>query len=95
MREDVLGELQVVVGGMRASGAAKAGLYVTDTTSTNVFFAAASQFRPYAGAAVVGVEKTGTWFAVVAKGRGFRVVKLTTSLPKGKYNLEGAKWVGS
>lgn len=85
----------VVVGAMHASGTARAGLYVTDTTSTNVFFAAASQFRTYAGAAIVGVEKTGAWFAVVAKGRGFRVIKLATSLPKGKYNLEGAKWVGS
>jgi hypothetical protein len=80
---------------MRASGAAKAGLYASDTTSTNVFFAAASQFRPYAGGAIVGVEKTGTWFAVVAKGRAFRVIRLATSLPKGKYNLEGASWVGS
>lgn len=85
-----------VIGGSRAApGDPAAGFYVTDTLSTDVLFAPATAFAPYRGGVIVGTERTGLLWAVVAAGkRSFRVIPLETSLPKRKYNLEGATWVG-
>jgi hypothetical protein len=69
------------------------GLYVTDTASHHVFFAPASQLRPYAGDLIVGSEIKGTFWAVQPNGAGFRVVRLRTALPGATFNLEGAVYV--
>jgi hypothetical protein len=84
----------VVVGGMNAVGGAAAGLYATDTISTNVYFAAGAQFRAYRGGVLAGVETDGTWYAITAHGTRFHVARLRTNLPTRKWNLEGAAWVG-
>ncbi len=72
-------------------GGARAGLYVTDTRSTNVYFAAASQLARYAGV-LVGSELRAHWWIVVPIKGGFRAIRLATNL-RGAYNLEGAKYV--
>jgi hypothetical protein len=74
-------------------GAARAGLYVTDTRSTNVYFAPAAQLARYPGAVLVGSELRARFWVVVPIKGGFRAVRLNTSLRGGAYNLEGARYV--
>jgi hypothetical protein len=69
------------------------GLYVTDTASHDVFFAPASQLRPYAGDLIVGSEVKGIFWAVQPRGHGFRTVRLPATLPGTHFNLEGAVYV--
>jgi hypothetical protein len=73
-------------------GAARAGLYVTDTRSTNVYFAPASQLGRYSGV-LVGSELRAHWWIVVPIKHGFRAIRLRTNLGGGAYNLEGARYV--
>jgi hypothetical protein len=75
------------------AGGAPAGLYLTDTNSRRVFFAAASQLARYAGDLVVGTELKGELWVVRPQGDGFVTRLLRTSLPSAKYNLEGATYV--
>jgi hypothetical protein len=77
-------------------GAAAPGLYLTDTLTKNVYFAAASQLAPYAGAVIVGSEKGLARFWIVQpSGKGFRAVRLHSNLERlrGSWNLEGAIYV--
>ena len=52
--------------------AAPRGLYVTDTNSTNVFFASATSLARYAGDLIVGTELKAIFWAVAPHGRGFQ-----------------------
>jgi hypothetical protein len=71
---------------------ARAGLYVTDTRSTNVYFAPSSQLARHAGV-LVGSELRAHFWIVVPIKNGFRANRLQTNLRGGAYNLEGARYV--
>ena len=74
-----------------ATGAARRGVYVTDTRSTNVYFLPASQLAGYTGV-LVGSELRAHFWIVVPVKHGFRAVRMATNLG-GAYNLEGARYV--
>jgi hypothetical protein len=69
------------------------GLYVSDTSSQDVFFAAASQLASYVGDLIVGSEKKGLFWIVRPRGRGFQTFRLRATLPGTSFNLEGATYV--
>jgi hypothetical protein len=69
------------------------GLYVTDTNSHAVFFAAASQFGPYVGDLVVATELKALFWIVRPRGGGFEARRIAATLPGGSFNLEGATYV--
>jgi hypothetical protein len=77
-----------------APGGVRPGLYVTDTNSTNVFYAPASKLSAYAGSLIVGSELGAHFWAVSPNGRTFRSRRIPLTLPGSKFNLEGAKYVG-
>lgn len=70
------------------------GLYVTDTNSTNVFFAPATLLGAYGGSIVVGSEVQALFWSVRPKGSGFVVRRIPWRLPGSNFNLEGAAYVG-
>jgi len=77
-------------------GRAAPGLYLTDTFSTNVLFAAASQLEGHAGEVLVAGETTAHVWLISPSGSGFRATRVRSNL-RGKgapWNLEGAAWVG-
>ena len=77
----------------KARQAAKAGLYLSDTNTKNVYFVPAAELAPYAGDVVVGTEiQAGLW-VIRPRGAGFVTRRLRTDLPAGKYNLEAADYV--
>lgn len=80
--------------GMPARGTARAGLYVTDTLSHNVYFAPAADFTMASGEVVVGSELRGLFWALKPRGSGFAAVPLATTLPAKHYNFEGATFIG-
>jgi hypothetical protein len=77
-----------------ATPGARAGLYVTDTNSTNVFYVPASKLSAYAGRLLVGTEITGGFFTIRPDGRGFRTQRIPLSLPGKGFNLENAIYLG-
>jgi hypothetical protein len=92
IRGDGLNSLAVV--STAPSGAPRPGLYITDTRSRSVWFAAARQLRRLDGLVVVAAELRG-WLFVVEPARGrFRAVRLRTSLDRAHYNFEGAVFLG-
>ncbi|MCW2965889.1 MAG: hypothetical protein JWO17_3141 [Actinomycetia bacterium] len=74
-------------------GGARAGLYVTDTLTTDVFVAPASELRAYAGDVVVGSEIQGLFWVIRPRGRGYEALRVPTTLRAGHYNLEGMAYV--
>ena len=74
--------------------AARRGLYVTDTNSTNVFFASAASLARYSGNLIVGTELKATFWAVAPRGGAFRARRIPMTPPGGNFNLEGAAYVG-
>ncbi len=74
--------------------AAQRGLYVTDTNSTNVFFASATSLARYAGDLIVGTELKAIFWAVAPHGRGFQARRIPMTPPGKNFNLEGATYVG-
>jgi hypothetical protein len=74
--------------------AARRGLYVTDTNSTNVFFAPAASLARYAGGLIVGSELKAIFWSVAPRGPGFRTQRIPMTPPGGNFNLEGAAYVG-
>ncbi len=70
-----------------------AGLYLTDTLSTNAYFAPASDLQPYAGDVIVGSELKGLFWAIRPSGGGYAARRISTTLRGGKYNLEGMAYV--
>lgn len=68
---DGINPIAVVGNGGRArTRKPRPGFYVSDTNSTDVFFAPARQLRAYEGGIVVGAEKTGRFWAIQASGGG-------------------------
>ena len=80
--------------GMPPVGTARAGLYVTDTLSHDVYVAPASELKPFAGEVVVGSELRGLFWVLQPRGSGVVATKLTTTLTGKAYNLEGATYIG-
>lgn len=76
-------------------GAAAPGLYVGDTSSHNVYFAPASDLRPFFGAVVIGSELHGWFWVVRPRGSGFAATMLRTTLAGAHYNFEGAVYVAA
>jgi hypothetical protein len=74
-------------------GGAHAGLYLTDTLSTNAFVAPAADVRAYAGNVLVGSELKGLFWVLRPRGRGYEAVRIPTTLRGAKYNLEGMAYV--
>ena len=74
-------------------GVVPPGLYLTDTLSTNVYFAPASAVRRFAGQVIVGSELKGLFWRLVPRERGYRLVPLSSSLRGAHYNLEGLAYV--
>lgn len=72
----------------------KRGLYVTDTNSTNVFYAPAAWLDAYGGSIVVGSEIRALFWSLRPKGSGFSLRRIPLRLPGSKFNLEGAAYVG-
>jgi hypothetical protein len=77
----------------RGKLATRRGLYVTDTKSTNVFFAPAASLARYSGDLIVGTELKAIFWAVSPRGRGFRIQRIPMTPPGGNFNLEGATYV--
>ncbi len=90
-----LNPIAVIAAGTTPQGRAAPGLYVSDTVTKKVYFAAAAQLSPYAGAVLVGAEKGLARFWVVRSGgRGFVATRVHTSLEsRGTWNFEGATYV--
>ena len=76
-----------------SSGKPAPGLYLTDDSKQNVYFAPASQLAPYAGDVLVGTETKAQFWIVEPHGRGFVKVAVRHNLRGGKYSLEGATFV--
>jgi hypothetical protein len=77
-----------------ARAGVRPGLYITETFSGTVFFAAAAQLRRYTGNVIVGSEIKGWFWVVRPDGRRYRATRLRTNLHAAPvYNLEGAKFV--
>jgi hypothetical protein len=74
-------------------GGSHAGLYLTDTLTTDAFVAPASELRRYAGDVIVGSEIRGLFWAIRPHGRGFESIPIPTTLRAGHYNLEGMAYV--
>ena len=74
-------------------GGAHAGLYLTDTLSTNAYVAPAADVRAYAGNVVVGSELKGLFWVIRPHGRAYETVRIATTLRGGHYNLEGMAYV--
>ena len=77
-------------------GAARPGLYLTDTLVKNVYFAPAAQLAPYAGSVFVGREKGfGVFWVVRPEGSKFGVLRVRSNLdlPHGPWNFEGAVYI--
>ena len=87
----------VVVGrGDAPRGAARPGLYLTDTLSKNVYFAPAAQFASYVGAVFVGREKGRALFWIVRPdGKGFSKERAHSNLERlpPTWNFEGATYI--
>jgi hypothetical protein len=78
----------------RAETSARAGLYVTDTNSTNVFYVPAAKLSRYAGGLLVGTELEGSFWTVRPRGGAFSVQRIPLTLPGKGFNLENATYVG-
>jgi hypothetical protein len=93
---DGLNPIVVIGRGDAPPGRASPGVYLTDTFSTNVLFAPASQLSGHVGDVLVGGETTAHLWIVSPRGSGFRATRVPSNL-RGKgapWNLEGATWVG-
>ena len=75
------------------AGAARAGLYVTDTLSRAVYFTPSAALRPFGGDVLIGSELRGLFWVVCPRGSGFTALTLPTNLKGKGYNFEGAIYV--
>lgn len=88
--------IAVIGRGDAPRGAASPGLYLADTTSQNAWFVPAAQLKAYAGAVIVGAEKTAHLWIVrpSQSGAGFSRLRVPSNLDAtSTWNLEGAAYV--
>jgi hypothetical protein len=84
----------VAVGrGAAPRGSAAPGLYLTDTNSTNIYFATAASLRAFVGSVIVGSETSAHFWVVRPAGKAFRAVPVSSNLGAGNWNLEGGDYV--
>jgi hypothetical protein len=87
----------VVIGhGDARRGAARPGIYLTDTLSKNVYFAPAVQLASFAGGVFVGREKGRALFWIVRpEGKGFSTERAHSNLERlpPTWNFEGAIYI--
>jgi hypothetical protein len=69
----------------------RAGLYVVDTLSKNLYFLPQAQLAPYVGKVIVGSELKAHFWVLEPSGNGFKATRIATNLRGGKYNLEGGR----
>jgi hypothetical protein len=71
----------------------RAGLYVADTNTRNVYFARAAQLAAYRGDVIVGSELGARFWILAPHGGRFQLHELRNDLPAARYNLEAAAYV--
>lgn len=92
-----LNPIAVIGRGDAPRGSAKPGFYVTDTSTTKVYFLPSSVLATrYPNTVIVGTEKTAHfWLVRPTNTNGFAQLRLKGNLEEmsGTWNLEGAEWV--
>jgi hypothetical protein len=68
-------------------------MYMTDTNSTNVYFAPATSLSEFVGGVIVGSESFAHFWFVHPSGKSFEAEQLETTLGSANWNLEGADYV--
>jgi hypothetical protein len=91
---DGINPIAVIGGAGERTGAPAAGFYVTSVATTDVYFAAAAQFRGFRPGVIVGTETGANFWIVRPRGKRFAAIPLVTNLTASRYNFEGATWVG-
>jgi hypothetical protein len=88
--------IAVIGHGNAPRGAARPGVYLTDTLSKTVYFLPGRRLAPYAGAVFVGREKGRALFWIVRPaGNGFARLRVHSNLEhQTSWNFEGATSVG-
>lgn len=79
----------------RAAGTAAPGLYFSDDTTGNVYFAPAAPIRRYVNDVVVGTELH-AWFWVVRPnraGKGYEALRLKSNLPSKTWGIKSAAYI--
>jgi hypothetical protein len=70
------------------------GVYLTDDSTQNIYFAPASPLVRFAGDVLVGSEVKAHFWIVEPHGQGFDKIAVRHNLRGGHYSLEGAAFVG-
>ncbi len=65
---------------------------MTDTNSTNVYFASAASLRTFVGGVIVGSETKAHFWFLRPSGKSFQAVRLRTNLGPANWNLKGADY---
>jgi hypothetical protein len=71
-----------------------AGIYVTNDIGPYLYFAPASELRPFRGDIVVGSENTARFWIVEPKGDGYLALPVGRILGGHTFSLEGSTFVG-
>jgi hypothetical protein len=69
------------------------GLYVADSLRKSVYVARAAELRAFVGAAIVGTELTGDFWAIRYRPGAYRATPMATDLERKPWNLESAVYV--
>ena len=78
---------------LRTAGSPPAGLYITDDTNPNVYFAPASSLARYAGDVIVGAEDSAQFFISASHGDDFTTRVVPNNLGLGSFSFEQAIYV--
>jgi hypothetical protein len=76
------------------AGTPAPGVYLTDDTTRDVYFAPAAQLARFAGDVLVGSEVKAHFWIIEPRGSSFVKVAVRHNLRGGHYSLEGATFVG-
>jgi hypothetical protein len=80
--------------GKAAGGTPASGIYITDDTTTDIYFVSAAQLEPYAGDLFVATETKGDFWVLEANGDDVRAIEVGNTLTKKGHGLEGAVAIG-
>jgi hypothetical protein len=92
-----LNPIMAVGRGDAPRGAARPGLYISDSSTKTVYFLPASVLATrYPNTVLVGSEKTAHFWLVRANRTGYAQLRLQGSLERASptWNLEGGDWIG-
>ncbi len=76
------------------AGTPAPGLYLTDDSTKDVYFAPAAQLARFAGDVLVGSEVKAHFWIIEPRGSSFVKVAVRHNLRGGRYSLEAATFVG-